>query len=191
MNVTDNSNNHDNNPISHRHSISSQSRDLENCASVSTLPLLVSVPSSTLQTLLSSDLNKKDETLDLPSHSTLTTSQSNMPSSASSGSSSSSYSMRWKLRIGTFVVLLAFLFLRFYSFDLYSSYRVKPLGRLPKIRMPSSSQKSSTSSSNTESAVSEVATNTSMKAVDKTEIAQTSEQTDQKDEQPMRRLRIS
>eukprot|EP01040_Poterioochromonas_malhamensis_P007298 gene7300-7874_t len=182
--------NNNNPPISHRHSISSQSRDpQENSASVSSLfPL--STPPPSLQTLLTSDLSKKDENLDLSSPSALIT-QSSMPSSANIGSNSSAYSMRWKLRIGTFVVLLAFLFLRFYSFNLYSSYRVKPLGRLPKIRMPSSNQKSSTSYSNTESAVSGVATNTSTKAVDQTEIAQSIKQTDQKDEQPMRRLRIS
>ena len=58
---------------------------------------------------------------------------SNLPNISGSGNVSS----RWRLRVGTFIVLLTFLVLRFYNFRSYtSSYRVKPLGRLPTLRSP-------------------------------------------------------
>ncbi len=42
-------------------------------------------------------------------------------------------SYRNRIRIFTFLILITVIFLRFYNFKVYSSYSVKPLGRMPGV----------------------------------------------------------
>jgi hypothetical protein len=61
---------------------------------------------------------------------------------ASTGSSASAFSLtlRNKIRISTFLLLISFIFLRFYNFNINSSFSTRSIGKLPTV--PSSKYQS-------------------------------------------------